>query len=769
MTARSTVGIDLVARDMASREVHAVGGSLRDLSGQAQSTGGHIGILGGAVKTMAQGAFLYFGVRAVQQFTQVVASVPNSIIGMNASLEKSTLQFETLFKDADRAREHVRMLFEFAKATPFETEPVINASRILQTFGGDALNTQKYLTMVGDAAAGASTDIGQVGFWVGRAYAAIQGGQPFGEARMRLQELALLSPQAAQRMEDLQKAGASTTEVWKIMEAELSKFSGAMSKQAETWGGLSSTLSDTFGLTVADSFKGTFDLIKDGLRGMISLLSNPAFGQFLRMINDGIVKGLRAVGEGFATVRRIATPVLQELAKVAAPVVQAVGYVFDVLRSGDDVVWGLRETLGNLGERLLALATDVGPGVIDFFLTLRARIVEFAATLVSGFLQWVNDLLPQLAAALPAIGDTIVQFITDYVATMSAQLMQWGNAFFAWVLEALPPLIDNLIFFLQAMIDWVLETGVPTLASNLGPMILTMAEWVLKALPGLIEGLGKVMLSIINFIVDNRVKIVQTLVQWAKSFVNWIFDEALPLLVRNLPSILVAILTFLVQAVPKIVEGAVLIAYALITGFMDLLLGPEGLAARAQRWFLGDLIPAILGFGGQLLNAGLSLGGQLARGFANALIGGVESGINAIIRGINSFISGINRVIEALPGDQGYDTIGRLGLVSLPRFATGSWMIPKDMLAILHAGEMVVPRDIAQRVRGAGVAAGGGSGFTGFRGGGAGMVVHQSFFFGPGSVRSDDDIRRLGVEMQERAQLQGFAATSREIGRVVAA
>ena len=46
---------------------------------------------------------------------------------MNSTLETSTLQFETLMGDADRAREHVASLFDFAKKTPFETGPIIEA------------------------------------------------------------------------------------------------------------------------------------------------------------------------------------------------------------------------------------------------------------------------------------------------------------------------------------------------------------------------------------------------------------------------------------------------------------------------------------------------------------------------------------------------------------------------------------------------------------------------------------------------------------------
>src|SRR5215510_1224248 len=99
-----------------------------------------------------------------------------------AGLETAQLQFQTLLGSAEEATAKVSELFTFAKRTPFESGPVIEASRRLQVFGDNALNTEENLTRVGDAAAAVSAPIEEVAFWVGRAYSQIRGGQPFGEA-----------------------------------------------------------------------------------------------------------------------------------------------------------------------------------------------------------------------------------------------------------------------------------------------------------------------------------------------------------------------------------------------------------------------------------------------------------------------------------------------------------------------------------------------------------------------------------------------------------
>ena len=185
--------------------------------------------------------------------------VSRSVFGMNAELETAQLQFTTLMGNADQAKAHVRGLFDFAAKTPFETGPVIQASRLLRTFGGAALDTSQMLTLVGNAAATASEPINELAFWIGRAYSSIQAGRPFGEAAQRLQELTVLSPKARNAMEALQESGADASKVWGILTSELGRFDGAMDRQSRTWSGIVSTLSDQINLLMADSFRPFFE------------------------------------------------------------------------------------------------------------------------------------------------------------------------------------------------------------------------------------------------------------------------------------------------------------------------------------------------------------------------------------------------------------------------------------------------------------------------------------------------------------------------------
>jgi hypothetical protein len=214
--------------------------------------------------------------------------VRGAVFDMNSVLEVSGLQFETMMGSADLAREHIEMLFEFAKKTPFETEPIIEASRMLQAFGREALNTRETLTLIGDAAAATSAPIEALGQWTGRLYSQLQAGRPFGEAAQRLQELAVLSPEARNEMERLQKAGADADAIWAVFTADMERFTGAMERQANTWVGLKSTISDTVKLLSATAFKPLYEEAKRIAKTVVQMLDSEAAERGAAGIADAI-------------------------------------------------------------------------------------------------------------------------------------------------------------------------------------------------------------------------------------------------------------------------------------------------------------------------------------------------------------------------------------------------------------------------------------------------------------------------------------------------
>ena len=227
------------------------------------------------------------------------STIKDAAIGMNSTLEKSTLQFTTLMGDSDRARAHVADLFEIAKKTPFETGPIIQASMALQVAGGAALNTKGHIIMLGDAAAATGAPIDELSRWTGRLYAALQGGKPFGEATENLRRLMVMSPQTSQKLEDMQKAGKSASEIFAVFTGDLGRFSGAMEKQAGTWEGVTSTFRDSVNLLAADAFKPLFVVVRDGIAAIDEFMSSPAAEQMAAWFKDELSGAIQTAGDAY--------------------------------------------------------------------------------------------------------------------------------------------------------------------------------------------------------------------------------------------------------------------------------------------------------------------------------------------------------------------------------------------------------------------------------------------------------------------------------------
>lgn len=295
------ITITLSAKNLTHAEFTKARTELAGLSDAADKAGKSAGGLGGFFRQAgAQMAGMLSASAVMGAVSAGFSAIGGAAIGMNADLEKSTLQFGTLMGDAGKAQAHVRDLFEFAKKTPFETGPIIAASKHLETFGGAALNNMKNLTLLGDAAAATGAPIEDLGFWVGRMYSNLAAGKPVGEAIARLTELGVISPETARQLEGVAASGKSVEEKFAVMQAGLGKFEGAMVAQANTWSGLTSSISDAVNIMMADALKPLFDLLKTGAQIALAALGSEGLGRAFTGLRDSIAGTLGTSTDGGA-------------------------------------------------------------------------------------------------------------------------------------------------------------------------------------------------------------------------------------------------------------------------------------------------------------------------------------------------------------------------------------------------------------------------------------------------------------------------------------
>ena len=292
---RNVVEYIIAAKDTTSAAINGAIGKLQDFAKGVFSNLANIK----AGFDMARGAIT------------TVASAIASTIGEAFKFESTTVQFSVLMGSMKSAKERMKELGKFAAETPFELEGITKASRSLHVFSGGALGDAESLRMVGDAAAAVGQPIDELAFWIGRAYSMIKGGQPFGEAAMRLQEMGLMTPAVRQKMEALQASGASVSEVWMELVGRMNDFKGGMATMSKTGEGLVSTLKDTateakrtFGQEFMDAAKVAIDTITQKIQSFIEDGSIKKWAQKTLEYIYIVAGAVKAIWEGGADGKR---------------------------------------------------------------------------------------------------------------------------------------------------------------------------------------------------------------------------------------------------------------------------------------------------------------------------------------------------------------------------------------------------------------------------------------------------------------------------------
>lgn len=293
-----------------------LGDSADSVSVKIDGLGAHLSKLGELTKAAISGASFAIWNQVLDRATAALGSIREGIIGTNAALEQGAVSWSVLLGGVDKANAKIQELYHFAAVTPFAFGEVQQASLLLQTFGGDLLNTTKTLTLVGDVASGTNQSFQEVAFWAGRMYSAMQSGQPFGEAAMRLQEMGAISGDTLLQLEKMQKAGASGAQMWDVFTGSLGRFNGMMIQQSNTFTGRLSTLQDTWNQFLGVLGKPIFERASASMQKMIDLLSSD---RAMRVANDiaaGLTKAYGLLDSILAGVAREAARALPYLGLV---------------------------------------------------------------------------------------------------------------------------------------------------------------------------------------------------------------------------------------------------------------------------------------------------------------------------------------------------------------------------------------------------------------------------------------------------------------------
>lgn len=411
------------------------------LSVKLDGLGAHLSKLGDVARSAITRLSFAVANAALGKLSEFAGAAKESIIGTNAALEQGAVSWSVLLGGADAANAKIQQLYQFAATTPFEFNEVQQASLLLQTFGGDLLNTSQTLGIVGDVASGTNQSFQEVAFWAGRMYSAMQSGQPFGEAAARMQEMGAISGDTLVQLQAMQKAGASGSEMWDVFTASLGRFNGMMVAQSNTFNGRLGTMHDTLNMFLATAGKPIFDRASASLQRMIDLLSSPRAQQ----IAVDIAKGL---GEAYDLLDSVLGAVVRQAVRLLPPL----GLVRDTIITMNQAAhgnWfgGQTESI-NLVTRSLGRFVQLGrDAVLTFTQAFRGNWAGQATTSINGVVRLFGILGDHIGRVARNARDLFTgrEGIADFIGRMFSDRGDLLNKLGHLVTDSIFPAVGEVV------------------------------------------------------------------------------------------------------------------------------------------------------------------------------------------------------------------------------------------------------------------------------------------------------------------------------------
>ena len=531
----------------AQSQLRAVGDALANMGSRARSVGGDLSNMGrqadgigGSLRRVfefAGGSLVADGIRNI---ASGLVDLGSQALDSYASFERLTMSLETfaarellnagvasnmneaIAMSGERAQELLGWIEKLAVESPFKTEDIASAFRLAQAYGFTSDQAMRLTQATVDFAAGA----GISGPMMDRISLAL--GQIQARGKVSAQELNQLSEAGINARQILATAfGVGTAEITAMIEKGLvpanlaieaittsleQDFGGAAKRQANTFSGLISSLSDLKTIGLREFFTGTFTAIQPLLIDFVSTVTNPAIKAEIRAWGDALgqqvaggVQRITAAFAGFqsggltglATALQIPQPIIAGLNFAAQNATALKGALLGLgaVFAGGAVVAGLTA----VGAALAALVSPIGlitvgaallgaawttnfggiqektQAVLDF---LRPGFTELLGWITAAAAGDFSGLQGGLQGALQSVGATIQAFRwEDFVTKIS----DWGAyiAPIAW--DALVTAVDWATYIGQLAwdnaivpaIDW----GAYVAPLAWGALVATMGDW----------------------------------------------------------------------------------------------------------------------------------------------------------------------------------------------------------------------------------------------------------------------------------------------------
>lgn len=302
--------------------------------------------------------------------------------------------------------------------------------------------------------------------------------------------------------------------------------------------------------------------------------------------------------------------------------------------------------------------------------------IDQAVPKIQEFFQYLMDNKEETIAALTAVGVVIGTILVGSLIAAAAPIA----TFIAFI-----GLIAVAAFFVAKAWNenWGgMQDKIMGFWNFIQPYLQQLWSWIQEQIPVAMKGLMDIWNAVLGFLQpiiqqfvdtfnENWGSIKDSVMQFWQAIVD-LYNSVKPIL-----EFLGKIIGVIFIAAATIVVGAINGIIGAFSGLMQFLKGAINVIGGIM-----DVIVGIFTGNGDKIGQGL---GKIGNGIVDMLKGLV----NTVIGLVNGLIDGINSVaIEQMNKIPGV-SIGKIG--HIPKLATGTNRVPKDMLAIIHKDEAVIP------------------------------------------------------------------------------
>lgn len=599
-----------------------------------------------------------------------LAAVGTATLGVGAAAvssasdyEQQRVAFETMLGSADRARQLMTEIAQFAKETPFELPQVVEGSKQLLAFGFAQEQIIPTMRQLGDLAAGLGVPIGQLTTVYGQVRVA---GRLMGQDLLQftnagvplIEALATTLHKPQSEIKDLVEQGKigfpQVQDAITSLTGEGSKFGGMMEKQSHTLSGVWSNIKDGFGqalrsmigITVAGDVVqgGLFDKIKSGAERLMPIVQNlpqelangfKMIKPYIPEIAGAILVGLVPAFMAWATAAWAAIAPLLPFIAAGAVLGALIKFIVDKM-GGWSQAW----------EKLHAAITPV------------ANII--VGVLKPAFSALWNTIENTLWPALKKLGNFLQPVLKPALIILAALILGPLAAAIAVFVGGIW-LVTNAINIAIQVADWlfhnVIVPGV-NIAVTVFQTLWSIVSTVFNAISTVVSTTVNILVSVFMVFFNFYSFVFQTIYAIAVWVWQAIYNAAVKPVIDAI-SIAVDWMGNVVSSVFSAIWGVAQPIFSAIGGAAsDAWHAVVGVWQTAGDWFRGVFK--------DIGNAASSVAGSIGGFFSGAwddMKSGFKSAVNWVVDLANKFIGAYNNSVGKVPGAP--------DISKIPKFAKG--------------------------------------------------------------------------------------------------